>query len=373
MGLEIAARVREFVRVALVGSRAGGRASAFDADFDRLACELFAFQFEFNAPYRALCQSRKVSLDSVSAWGEIPAVPTSAFKELELTCLSPEDRTAVFHSSGTTGQRPSRNFHSKQSLALYGASLLTWFNACVGGEVDSEAGQGKLRPNAPGLISLTPPADEVPHSSLAHMFEAIRFNQNAPGRVFYGKVLEDGGWGIDVAELIDALNGMVTANQPVLLLGTAFSFVHLLDGLNEQNLMFCLPRGSRVMETGGYKGRSRVLPREELHAMIAESLGVPVASIFTEYGMSELSSQAYRFNGGVVQFPPWARARIISPENGKLVAEGETGLVQIMDLANVFSVMAIQTEDLGVRRGAGFDLLGRAVEAEPRGCSLMAT
>ncbi len=169
-----------------------------------------------------------------------------------------------------------------------------------------------------------------------------------------------------------------------ILLGTAFSFVHLLDFLGEQNLSFRLPPGSRVMETGGYKSHSRTMPKNELHALITERLGVPQSHIVCEYGMSELNSQAYdteistqnsklkiqnlerRFH-----FPPWARVQVISPETNREVADGETGLIRVFDLANVFSVMAIQTEDLGVRHGDDFELLGRAQFAEPRGCSLM--
>jgi hypothetical protein len=109
--------------------------------------------------------------------------------------------------------------------------------------------------------------------------------------------------------------------------------------------------------------------------MIERHLGVPRTHIVSEYGMSELSSQAYdRAAGqgtpGIFRFPPWARAAVISPETGEIVAEGETGLLRILDLANVGSVLAIQTEDLAVRRGEGFELLGRAAFAEARGCSL---
>src|SRR5262249_12463303 len=152
--------------------------------------------------------------------------------------------------------------------------------------------------------------------------------------------------------------------QPVLLLGTAFNFVHLLDGLGEMGKKFQLPPGSRVMETGGYKGRSRELPKSGLHKLITDMLGVPDANIVCEYGMSELSSQAYDRVAGaggerVFRLPSWARARIVSPETGREVAPGETGLIRIFDLANVHSVMAIQTEDLGIRREDGFELLGR--------------
>ena len=143
------------------------------------------------------------------------------------------------------------------------------------------------------------------------------------------------------------------------------------------------------METGGYKNRSRSMPKAELHALITERLGVPRENIICEYGMSELSSQAYDVTSDKWQvtrnavssvnchlspslsLSPWARVQIISPETGREVADGETGLIRVFDLANVFSVAAIQTEDLGIRRGDGFELIGRAQLAEPRGCSLM--
>ena len=132
------------------------------------------------------------------------------------------------------------------------------------------------------------------------------------------------------------------------------------------------------METGGYKNRSRVLPKKELHALITERLGVPASYILCEYGMSELSSQAYDTaipdeptTNRHFQFPPWARVQIISPETGQPVRAGEKGLLRIFDLANVFSVMAVQTEDLAIARGEHFELVGRAELSEPRGCSLM--
>ena len=208
----------------------------------------------------------------------------------------------------------------------------------------------------------------------------------------YSRARSDGAWTLDFDAALAALNPSPVTRHPSLLLGTAFSFVHLLDFLAERNLRFDLPAGSRVMETGGYKNRSRSMPKTELHQLITERLGVLPSHIICEYGMSELSSQAYSCvtsdmwqvarNGEAschlspvtchFRFPPWARVQIISPETGREVADGETGLIRVFDLANVFSVMAIQTEDLGVRRENGFELVGRAQLAEPRGCSLMA-
>ena len=129
-----------------------------------------------------------------------------------------------------------------------------------------------------------------------------------------------------------------------------------------------------MMETGGYKGRSRALSRKDLHAALSTALGIPCEHIVCEYGMSELGSQAYDSGEDarrLFRFPPWARVQIFSPETGREVSDGESGLVRVCDLANVASALVVQTEDIAIRSGDGFELLGRATVAGPRGCSLM--
>jgi hypothetical protein len=350
---------------------------AQDNEFNELALELFALQFKHNATYRKICEARKLTPQVVEHWTQIPAVPTVAFKELELTSLVPGERTAVFHSSGTTEQKPSCHFHSAESLSVYEASLWKCFEQNI-------FANSKLKVQNSELVVLTPPPAQMPHSSLVHMFETVRQKLGAAESVFVGKLAADGAWTLDFTAAFDALFPGRSRNaepdaRPLLLLGTAFSFVHLLDFLAKKNLQFRLPENSRVMETGGYKNRSRSLPKVELYSLITERLEIPPEKIICEYGMSELSSQAYdcevqSAECGVrsFQFPPWAQVQIISPETGREVGEGETGLIRIFDLANVFSVAAIQTEDLGIRRGDGFELIGRPELAEPHGCSLMA-
>ncbi len=348
------------------------------SNFPAMALELFALQFKHNAAYRKICEARKLTPSAVEHWTQVPTVPTSAFKELELTSLAPAERTAIFHSSGTTEQKPSRHFHNAESLAVYEASLWAWFARSADGP---SASPGETRGRAVRApIFLTPPPSLAPHSSLVHMVETVRQKLGAAETVFFGVVADDGSWILDFDKLLNALNSSLITHHPPLVFGTAFSFVHLLDFLAEKNLKFALPKNSRVLETGGYKNRSRSLPKEELHALITERLGVPRANIICEYGMSELSSQAYSIQNSKFKiqnsesqfhFPPWAKVQIISPETRNEVAEGETGLIRVFDLANVFSVAAIQTEDLGIRRGDGFELVGRARLAEPRGCSLM--
>ena len=366
----LATRVREFIAdnspVAAIVDPVTPRTND---TFTTLALDLFAAQFRCNAAYRKFCEARRATPATVSAWSEIPALPTTAFKEFEVTALSPAERTHVFHSSGTTEQRPSRHFHNAESLAVYEASLWSW--SCANVPVVRQQ---------PGLAILTPPPAQAPNSSLVHMFETIRLQLKASRQVFLGAIA-DGAWAIDSRATIAALEAAQSAARPVLIMGTAFSFVHLVDALEARGMRFELPTGSVVMETGGYKGRSRVLPKAELHALISSFLGVSANQIVCEYGMSEMSSQAYDgatgdFSGAtrsrIFRLPPWARAQVISAETGREVSEGETGLLRLLDLANVFSVQAIQTEDLAIRRGTGFELLGRATAAEARGCSLMA-
>ncbi len=385
----------------------------YENEFNALALELFALQFKSNTAYRKICEARNLTPGVVEHWMQVPAVPTAAFKELDLTCLAPAERTAVFHSSGTTEQTPSRHFHSPESLKVYEASLLAWFRPHLLAdklklELQPSTAPVGVQASACGcvdedieLVILTPPPAQAPHSSLVHMFETVRQKLGAAETVFVGRLSDDGAWTQDFTRTVAMLgnNPKSETRNPQLILGTAFSFVHLLDYLAEKHLRFDLPAGSRIMETGGYKNRSRSMPKTELHQLITERLGVPPSHIICEYGMSELSSQAYDLGapasrrrifptateelagetpalpGSVAchfHFPPWARVQIISPETGREVADGETGLIRVFDLANVFSVMAIQAEDLGIRRGDGFELVGRVALAEPRGCSLMA-
>ncbi len=330
-----------------------------DSEFNRLALALFVFQRENVPIYRQLCERRKVDAALVRHWMDIPALPTSAFKEFELSSIPESERTRVFHSSGTTGQAHSRHFHSAETLAVYEASLEPWF----------ERHFFKFSPAPVRMIFLTP--ESAPNSSLIHMFETVRGRFGAEGSAFTGRIGADGGWELDLEKTMAALESAVAEKQPIGLLGTAFSFVHLLDHLQAAGRRIALPKNSRIMETGGYKGRSREVPKAALRKLITKFLNVPTTHILAEYGMSESSSQAYDDEAGVFHFPPWARAVAISPENGKPVESGETGLLRIFDLANVGSIMAMQTEDLAIQRANGFELLGRAPAAEPRGCSLM--
>ena len=330
---------------------------AGEGDFNEHACALFRLQSKHVLPLNKLCKAQEINPVDITNWQDIPTLPANSFAEFGITSLHLENRTAVFHSSGTTGAVPSNHWHNEKSLSIYEASLKSSF---------------QIHMNTEGIwggdcLSLTPSSIEAPHSSLAYMAE----NVTCPNVQFAG-INSDYGWRVDMALANSACTKAVDQERPIIIMGPAFSFVHWLD---ELNVKLHLPTGSRVMETGGYKGRSREMLKTELHVIISEKLGVSTDWIVCEYGMCELGSQAYDTVAGsgfdrCFRFPNWARAQIINADTGVVVNDGEAGLLRIFDLTNIRSVVGVQTQDLAIRRGNGFTLIGRSTHANPRGCSL---
>ena len=342
----------------------GGCEPMLDDDaFNALALRLFAYQYDANVPYHKYCQRRGKTPLTVQHWRQIPAVPIGAFKELTLSCIPPEQAEAVWMSSGTTN-REKRSKHYQARLAIYNASMLPNFAA-------------HLLPDAARLpmLVLNPPRPMLPNSSLAHYLHLVLETFGAPGSDFLL-----GAQGLDIEKLATALRQCETNGQPVCLLGTSFAFVHALDTFAARHQKFVLPPGSRIMDTGGFKGQSRELTREELYGLCTEYFGVPATHCVNMYGMSEFSSQfldntlrhAHQGRTAPVakENPPWTRTLVVDPETLEPVPRGQRGLLLHYDLANRNSVVAILTEDVGVEVAGGFLLLGRAQGSEVRGCSV---
>lgn len=335
-----------------------------DPEFDGLALAVFGYQFGCNAPYRAFCERRGADPHSVRHWTEVPAVPTDAFKAVPLLCGDPSRAEAVWETSGTTLGAERRGRHFLPELALYDAALRAGFRVHL---LPDEA---RLR-----MISLVPPPAQLPRSSLSHMIDETLREFGAPGSGY-----AVGPEGIDRTEVCARLRTAEERGEPVCLLGTSFAFVHLLDALEEREMRFRLPPGSRIMDTGGFKGRSREVSRAELYAAFGDRLGVATEWCVNEYGMTEMSSQFYDAVAGAADTPPpaerphrgppWVRTRAVDPETLAPLPEGEVGVLRHWDLANLHTVMAIQTADLGTMGPDGFRVLGRARGAEARGCSL---
>ena len=324
-------------------------------EFEPLALELFRYQFERNAPYQAFCRAQQRSPDEVRTWQEIPAVPVGAFKNTVLSTAPASHAAAVFHSSQTTGQTPSRHF----------LRTLTFYETALKREFEHRVLAGTLR--VPFLL-LVPPPSEAPHSSLTWMLDVVARKWSAGGaRYFVQRGL------IQTSFLIRALEEAQQSQQPVVLLGTTLAFLRFFEACEKNAKRFRLPSGSRLMDTGGMKKEDRQMTRDGFVALVETMLGIPEAGCINEYGMCELSSQFYaQGRSTVFAGPPWVRTVPFDLVTGEPAAEGKPGLLRHWDLANVDSAMAIQTEDLGVLQADGFILQGRAPAAELRGCALTA-
>jgi len=309
--------------------------------FNATALALYDFQREHNPAYASYCQMMGAPSD-LDDWRAIPAVPQSAFKHSALRAFPEALTSKTFRTSGTTGEGFGQ--HHFRSTRLYEAAILHGWDY---------AQLPKLR-----QVILTPSPAQAPYSSLSHMMGTLK--ASAPEGRQHFCIRDEGS--LD----LDQFKAAISGDEPLLLLGTALAFLHLF----ERGESFKLPAGSQAFETGGYKGEERVLTKAELYGLFQAHLGLGVESIINEYGMTELSSQFYTRGIGNPHFsPPWMKTVLINPETGAEVKKGETGMIRIFDLANLGSVQAIQTADLAIQRGEGFELLGRDPSALPRGCS----
>lgn len=333
-----------------------------EATFRTLALEVFALQFAQLEPYRRLCEQRQATPDTITAWQDIPAVPVAAFKTLPLHVAPPQE---VFRSSGTTGGRRSVHYHPFPDLYRQVVDA-TFPEYCMATWMTGHSGDGTR--NAPPFLALVPPRRQVDDSSLGFMVDHVM-------RRFGGtdSVYAFGSAGVDSAVANAWCRRRRQDGRTGLILATSFALAHWLDALTENETRHVLPSGTTLFDTGGFKGRTRELSREELSAQIEDRLSIPPRHTVREYGMTELTSQFYTRPGGDgITFvgPPWLRVQLLDPLTSRPVEDGAPGLIAIMDLANVGSVLHVLTQDLGVAQGNGFRLLGRASGAELRGCSL---
>jgi hypothetical protein len=313
----------------------GLAAPADDAAFSALALRAFAAQYEALEPYRAYCQRRGALPTRLRHWSEIPAVPVQAFRDVRL--WSEDDGTApaaIFRTSGTTtsGARPGEHYMSAAGLARYEASLLPAFRAFVLPELAAGA-RSALVP-----LVLGPPPAEAPHSSLWHMVEIC-------GRELFA---EPPRWflpasGLDWAGFQDVLE----TGPAACVIATDLALDSWLTGAESHGFSVALPKGSRLMHTGGPKGLRRAIPTDALYERIDRVLGIPAAHCVNEYGMTELSSQFY---DGVLRDgrdeaaprlkhgPPWVRTCVVDAQTLDPVPAGTPGLLRVFDLANLGSV-----------------------------------
>jgi hypothetical protein len=310
------------------------------ADLTPRALAVFRFQYAQNPLYRDFADALGVRPGSVARIEDIPFLPVGFFKtrEVRTGAFVPE---VVFRSSGTTGMVTSS--HLVRNVGLYRQSFLTGFEGFYGPTRDW------------CIIGLLPAYLERPDSSLVYMVnELIAASGHA-----------DSGFYLNDYEALDSvLRRLEAAGQKTLLIGVTFA---LLDLAERYSLSL---RHTVVMETGGMKGRRREITREELHGILRERLGVTV--VHAEYGMTELLSQAYSAGSGVFRCPDWMRVLVRSEDDPLEVRSFGEGLINVIDLANIWSCSFLATEDVGVLGSdGGFTVAGRVDHSDLRGCSLL--
>ena len=352
--------------------RARAFVSAFSAgtplpeSFDAFACDLARYQASRIEGYARLVRARGVDLPALSSASEIPAVPTDAFKLTRVATFAVEETRTTFRTSGTT--IGTRGEHPMRDVATYDAAAVAFGRHWLARDLDSHV----------PIVVLGPSPTQAPDSSLVHMCDVFVRAWGAPASES-STYLVDADGVLDLAAFDERVAIALARAEPMLVLGTSFAFVHFVDGVGRAT--FDLPRGSRVMQTGGYKGRSREIPPAVLRADLARVFALDPRSIVGEYGMTELSSQFYERTlfdetspPGVYAEPPWARVVPVDPETLAPVPHGATGIAKIIDLMNVESAVAVLTQDqvrrVGPEKEGGFELLGRAPGAPTRGCSI---
>ena len=332
------------------------RDSSGEDEFDAMALALFAHQFENNGSFRRFCLKKGRTPRTAASWRQIPPVPISAFKTLTLSCVPPERAERVFMTSGTTGGARGRCYHP--TLAVYDRSMIANFRARF------MRGRERIR-----MGILFPNEEEMPNSSLAHYLALAARNFGTPDSEY---LLNQKG--LENDRLFRALDEAVAGGEPFALLGATFSFVHAFDEMRRAGRRYRLPPGSRVLDTGGFKGRSRDLEASEFYARMEALLGVAASDCINMYGMTELSTQFYDDGndrpGAPKSGPHWIRTRVVNPLSGADVPDGEQGVLVHCDIANYNSAAAIMTEDVGLACDGGFVLLGRAGDEEAQGCSV---
>ncbi len=324
--------------------------------FNHLALRLFNYQVGKNLPYREFIISQNIDPDTIQKWHEIPPFPAMAFKFSDVACRPLSLAERIFSSSGTTQRDRSR--HALFDLDIAKAAILTHFRKHL---IPDRA---RIR-----FAILAPSPQEAPHSSLSHMMEVVRTTYGSDESCYYieGGRLQSERLATDLLE----------ASTPICLLGTSFSFVHFIDFFEQKGRPCSLPKGSRLMDTGGLKGKSREVSPEWIYRKAEALWGIPRNHCVNEYGMTEMTSQFYDGVIGadhrtprVYMAPPQVKTRVLSPETLEPVAKGEIGILAHYDLGNIDSVVAILTEDLGREVAGGFILIGRADHAPDKGCSI---
>jgi len=309
--------------------------------FIDLALRVFHFQYQNNDVYHRWVNFLKINPDTIKTVEQIPFLPVEFFKTGEIISCPLNSGTVIFNSSSTTSQTPAKHFVN--DISLYEKSFLKGFDLIYG------------QPKDYCILALLPNYLERTNSSLVYMFDKLIKESAHSLSGFFLNNIDD---------LIKTIEKLKVTRRKVLLIGVSYALMDLSEKIK-------LTDNFIVMETGGMKGKRKELLKEELHDVLKN--GFEVAEIHSEYGMTELLSQAYSRGGGIFQSPPWMRFLIREVTDPlKIRTDNKTGGINVIDLANIYSCSFIATQDLGkLNEKSELELMGRYDNSDVRGCNLM--
>lgn len=311
-----------------------------EADFNEACLEVFRYQYESIDVYQKFCNLLKTDVSKVETFREIPFLPIQFFKSHQILAPNSPIET-LFTSSGTTGQITSKHYVS--DLKVYETSFFKTFEHFYGSPSDYV------------FLALLPSYLEREGSSLIYMVQKLIEASEKEESGFYLHNLD---------QLIEKLDEIESRNQKTILIGVSYALLDLIEKRS-----FSL-KNTLIMETGGMKGRRKEMVKEELHSVLKKGFGVE--NIHSEYGMTELLSQAYSKNNGIFHCPPWMKILTRDTEDALTLVNEKTGGINIIDLANINSCAFIATQDLGIiYSDDSFEIKGRFDDSDIRGCNLM--
>jgi hypothetical protein len=330
-------------------------------DFNTLALEVFAYQYTNNLPYQRYCNQLRKTPNTVATWEAIPPVSVSAFKETELTCVP---STRYFLTTGTTQGAFHRGKHFLPYPEIYETALRTSFKHYVLPDRSHIA-----------MLMLAPDPIAFPHSSLSYMLADVH-KAFGEGETLW-MLQQDR---IDIDGMLEKIAELGKRGIPVLLCGILSAFMEIISVCVEKKYRFQLASGSRIMDTGGFKGKTLPYSEVELRQYYQDIFHIPHSHHVREFGMTEMYSQFYttalvsHYENTALQegyqTPPWVRTRALNPVTMEPCSQGESGLLFHFDLANIPTISALVTEDWGYTVPGGFRYEKRLLGAPKRGCSL---
>lgn len=362
--------VRKLDKDILEAIEHGHEKNVSESQFNNMAIRLFQFQYSANIPFQRYVQKKGVNPDNINSWEQIPGVVADVFKDMPLTCFPVEEAERKFMTSGTKnpGKR-GLHYIDPRGMHFWRRSVHASAKNYFFPEVD------KIR-----ILALSPPPETMRYdmSMVVGIGEWVK-NFGSERSEYLARVGEHG-IDVDGRRFVELLKESEKTGEPIAIVSASFGLVNFLDQCRNMGMKLKLPEGSRSLDGGGYKSRSRELTKGELYLSVEEVTGISQAYCVNLLGLTEDTTQFFdntlknRLEGKseprYKPNQPWTRTIAVNPETLERLPKGETGLLRHYDLANVSSVMAVQTDDLGYEVDNGFEIIGRVKGSEPRGCSL---